>query len=449
MARRTKENDPRPLVHLEVEGRRIPAREGEPLTASLLAAGVEILSRGVKYHRARGPYCLTGRCAHCLVRVDGEPNVAACQVAVRDGMRVERQNAFPSATHDVFTTIDWMYPRGMDHHSLFPGVPVVEKVVAKVARHMAGLGTLPDSAHSRDARYAEHATEVLVVGGGAAGLAAAVEAARAGAEVTLLDDQPEPGTGLLAPLHGGGPSAAWRDEALRALERDGARILSSTFVFGLFREDGSPSQVPWAAARGPKRTLLVVRPRALVLATGANELLPLFPNNDLPGIFGARALATLIERDGVVPGERALVAGDGPEAEAVSGLLRRHGCEIVASVGLEPGPRGHVVRARGRGRLAGAILRMADGTEQKIRIDLMAVAGHRSGFVDLARHAGAEIRFGDGGFFVAADDDGRTRVPGVFACGEVSGRRVPEEAARQGAAAGRAAAAFVREEAPA
>lgn len=447
MARRTKENDPRPLVHLEVEGQRVPAREGEPLTASLLAAGMDILSRGVKYHRARGPYCLTGRCAHCLVRVDGEPNVAACQVPARDGMRVERQNAFPSATHDVFTTIDWMYPRGMDHHSLFPGVPVVEKVVAKVARHMAGLGTLPDSAHSRDARYAEHSTEVLVVGGGGAGLSAALEAARAGAEVTLLDDQPEPGTGLLAPLHGGGPSRAWREEALRELEKNGARILSSTFVFGLFREDGSPAEVPWAAARGPKRTLLVVRPRALVLATGANELLPLFPNNDLPGIFGARALANLIERDGVVPGERALVVGEGPEAEAIGTLLEKVGCEVIASVGQRPGPRGHIVRARGRGRLAGAILQMPDGTEGRVRVDLMAVADHRSGFVDLARHAGAEIRFSDGGFQVVVDEEGATRVAGVYACGEIAGPCPPEEATRQGVRAGRAAASFVREEA--
>lgn len=412
------------------------ARAGEPLTAALLAAGVDLLSRGVKYHRARGPYCLTGRCSHCLLRVDGEPNVTACQTAVRDGMRVERQNAFPSVNVDVFTTIDWMYPRGLDHHSLFPGVPVVEKVVAKVARHMAGLGTLPDTAHAPEARYLEHATEVLVIGGGAAGRSAALEAARAGAEVSLVDDQP---------TFGGGPGPLRREATLRAFEEAGVRRLPDTFVFGLFREGASG--VPWAAARAPERGLLVLRPRALVLATGANELLPLFPNNDLPGIFGARALATLIERDGVVPGERALVVGDGPEAEAIGALLRTAGCEVVATVGLRPGPRGHIVRARGRGRLAGAILQTPDGAERRVRVDLMAIADHRSGYVDLARHAGAEIRFADGGFYVITDDAGRTRVPGVFACGEVAGPCAPEEVARRGSIAGRAAAAFVREEA--
>lgn len=445
MARRRKEDDPRPLVHLEVEGKRVPAREGEPLTAALLASGMDILSRGVKYHRARGPYCLVGRCAHCLMRVDGEPNVAACLVRVRDGMRVERQNAFPSVNVDVFTTIDWMYPRGLDHHSLFPGVPVVEKVVARVARHMAGLGTLPETAHTPEARYLEHEAEVLVVGGGPAGLAAALEAARAGAKTTLIEDQAELGAGLLAPLLRGGPDASWREETLRALVGSGARLLPSSFVFGLFRE-GSKG-VPWAAAKAPHRGLLVVRPRALVLATGANELLPLFPNNELPGIYGARALATLIERDGVVPGERALVVGDGPEAAGIADRLREAGCEVVGVVGLGPGPQGHIVRARGRGSLAGAILQMPDGSEKRIRVDLMAISDHRSGFVDLARHAGAEIRFGEAGFAVVADDVGATRIPGVFACGEVRGRCTTEEAIRQGAAAGRAAAAFVIEEA--
>lgn len=445
MARRRKESDPRPLVHLEVEGRRIPAREGEPLTAALLASDIDILARGVKYHRARGPYCLAGRCAHCLVRVDGEPNVAACQTRVREGMRVERQNAFPSANVDVFTTIDWMYPRGLDHHSLFPGVPVVEKVVAKVARHMAGLGTLPEAAKRPEARYLEHETEVLVIGGGAAGLSAALEAARAGARTTLVDDQPDLGSGLLVPLCGGGPGPSWREETLRALEKADVHLLPASFVFGLFRENAKG--LPWAAARGPERTLLVLRPRALVLATGANELLPLFPNNDLPGIFGARALANLIERDGVVPGERALVVGEGPEAEAIGTLLEKVGCEVVASVGQRPGPRGHIVRARGRGRLAGAILQMPDGTEGRVRVDLMAVADHRSGFVDLARHAGAEIRFSDGGFQVVVDEEGATRVAGVYACGEIAGPCPPEEATRQGVRAGRAAASFVREEA--
>lgn len=447
MARRTKEGDPRRIVHLEVEGQPIPAREGEPLTASLLAAGMEILSRGVKYHRARGPFCLAGRCGQCLVRVDGEANVAACQVKARDGMRVERQNAFPSASHDVFRAIDWVYPRGLDHHTLFPGVPVVEKVVARVARQLAGLGKLPDSEHSAAARHEEHRTDVLVIGAGAAGLAAAVEAARAGARVTLVDDRPEPGTSLIAPLRPGAPTLAWREEALRVLRESGARILSSTFVFGLFFEDGLDARVPWAAARGSDRTLHSLHPRAVVVATGATENLPLFGNNDLPGIFGARALALLLERDGVLPGERALVAGEGPEAEGIAALLRRHGCEVVATVGLEPGPRGHVVRARGRGRLAGAIVQLPDGSEQKLRIDLLAVAGNLSGFVDLARHAGAEIRMSADGFVVVADEAGRTRIPGVFACGEVAGRGSPEEAIRQGSETGRAAAAFARQEA--
>ncbi len=465
-------------IWLNFEGERIPAREGEPVSVSLLAAGVDVFSRAVKYHRARGPFCLSGRCSHCVMRVDGEPNVATCITPAKDGLRIERQNAFPGVDYDVFRTIDWMYPKGLDHHTLFAGVPVVERIVAKVARQMAGLGQLPDAARADGARYLEHQTDVVVVGGGCSGLAAAQAAAAAGAQVTVIDEQPQPGgrlrTGLfgapspaLATLLATGPATPSPDATtpspasaagdvqtppavaptIASFEvMDSAtngppptspiKILSGTFAFGLFQDSGH-----FIAAKAPGNVLLVIRPKAVILATGSTELLAPFANNDLPGIFAGRGLARLVTRDRLLPGRQVVVAGDGDERHAVAALLQEAGATIVAEVGVRPGPVGHLIRARGRARVAGAVIADAMGMQAKVRCDMIAVTDERSAFLDLARHAGAHVEWrSSGGFAVVVDPRGSTGVPGVYACGEITGPCGPAESASQGETAGRAAA---------
>lgn len=422
-------------IWIDFEGERLPAKEGEPIATALLAAGVDVFSRGVKYHRARGAYCLSGRCSHCLMRVDGEPNVTTCTTPTRDGQKIHRQNAFPSVNLDVFATIDWMYPRGLDHHSMFAGVPVVEKVVAKVAREMAGLGTLPDVARADGATYAELETGVLVVGAGPAGLAAARAAAEAGVPTTLIDEQPHPGGRLQTGLPFGLPDG-WVDEQVEAIRNAGGHVLTHSLAFGYYREEG-----PMVAVRTKGRRLLVIRPKATVVAAGASEPLAPFPNNDLPGVYAGRALARMITRDRYLPGTRAVVAGEGPEREALAALLRGNGCEVVATVGLRKGNGPWLVRARGRSGVAGAVLADASGAEKKIRCDLIALAGQSSALVDLARHAGAHVAWKNG-FGVVVDETFATGVPGVFACGEVVGPADGPESVRQGRLAGTHAATF-------
>ena len=133
-----------PEIRIEAFGASIPAYEGETVAAALLA-GKNIFSRSVKYHRPRGPYCLTGRCSHCLTRIGGVPNQFACRTRCTPNRRVEVQNVLGSPKRDALSAIDFLFPRGLDHHEMFAGVPVVEKAVAGVARHLAGLGTLPSA----------------------------------------------------------------------------------------------------------------------------------------------------------------------------------------------------------------------------------------------------------------------------------------------------------------
>jgi sarcosine oxidase subunit alpha len=160
-------------ITLDLEGEALPAVEGEPVACSLIAAGEPVLARSIKYHRARGPYCFSGACSHCLMRVDGVPNVYTCRVPARSGLKLERQNAYPSAKVDVFEAIDWFFPKGLDHHEMFAGVPVAEQVMAKVARQLAGLGLLPASPAPQRPPVQILRTRVAVVGGGAAGLSPA------------------------------------------------------------------------------------------------------------------------------------------------------------------------------------------------------------------------------------------------------------------------------------
>src|SRR5512133_2338189 len=101
-------------VTVRIDGTPYPAREGEPLGAALLAAGIMTLGRSPKYHRPRGAFCLSGSCAGCLLRVDGLPSRPACRTPCHEGLEAETQNAVPSARHDLLGAVDLATPRGLD-----------------------------------------------------------------------------------------------------------------------------------------------------------------------------------------------------------------------------------------------------------------------------------------------------------------------------------------------
>ena len=96
----------------EVEGRAVAAHAGDTVASALIAAGVQVLSRSLKFHRPRTVFCLSGSCGYCLLRIDGRPNTRACQVKAEPGMRCARQNAWPSADYDLLAAADAMFPLG-------------------------------------------------------------------------------------------------------------------------------------------------------------------------------------------------------------------------------------------------------------------------------------------------------------------------------------------------
>ena len=438
-ARRLPDFDRGSAVSLRVEDQPIRAFDRESVAVALHASGARVLSRSLKYHRPRSFFCLEGHCGGCLMRIDGRPNLRACMERAIDGARVEGQNAYPSPSMDVLGAVDWLFPGGMNHHTLMTGSRLLNQVVSKVVRQLSGLGKLPDPrGEDRDSAppiAEEIAPDVLVVGGGPAGLAAATAAASSGAATILCDEQDEPGGHLLTDPRGGPGEARRRSEAAR---RAGVRIASRTTAIGFFPEDGGV-----LALAGSDR-LLCARPRATVYATGGYAQNRPFANNDRPGVLAARAVGRLLCRYGVVPGEKiCLVGGDGVEADyaaALAAALKAAGCEVT----LVDTARETVLGVSGRVWVRALEVADPSGSRRRIPCDLVAVAAPPAPASEAARQHGCrvELRPRAGGFAVVADAEGRTGVDGVFACGDVCGAGGDPAAA--GALAGRAAAAVRR-----
>ncbi|MDA1189836.1 MAG: 2Fe-2S iron-sulfur cluster-binding protein, partial [Chloroflexi bacterium] len=179
-------------VAFTYNGNAVTAFKGDTVASALFASGITIFSRSFKYHRPRGLLCVSGRCANCLVAVDGVPNVRACTEPVREGMAVRSQNAWPNVNFDLASILDrfdWAMPVGF-YYKVFHQPKFLWKLVQPIIRRVGGLGKIDiteDPPH-RHQHVNMHA-DVTVIGGGPAGMSAALAAARDGVRVTLVDEQ--------------------------------------------------------------------------------------------------------------------------------------------------------------------------------------------------------------------------------------------------------------------
>jgi sarcosine oxidase subunit alpha len=402
------------VASIDFEGTEVPIREGDTIAAAIYRGGTRIFSRSFKYHRPRGLYCVGGDCPNCLVTVDGEVNVRACECRAAAGQKVTRQNAWPSADRDALAVIDkmhWALPVGFYYKAgIKPKFawPMIEPMI----RRMAGLGVVDQKDAPRHLERVNFHPDVLVVGAGVAGLSAALAAAGDGRTVMVIDES-EPGA-RIAP-------GATKDRiaALAAEAASNDRITTSwnTPATGLF-------EGPLLIAVCGDETYHV-HPQAIVLACGGREIHRVFKDNDLPGVMLARGAARLAGVHGVKPGDRAVVWAEQPEALEHVATLAAAGVEIaavVASEGLDTSGvtaeviRGEVTAATGRKKLKGVV---AGG--RTIACDLLAI--------------GSEIQANEHLVRLAYD------LP-VTVAGDAAGQGGDlEAAAASGAAAGRAAAA--------
>jgi sarcosine oxidase subunit alpha len=436
----------RQRIHLVVDGERVEADAGEPVAVALAAAGRLVLGRSVKYHRPRGPACFAGRCDGCLMRVDGQPSAMTCRTPARDGMRVETQNVIGSARRDLLAATDWFFPNGMNHHEMFTWNAQVNRMMQKVARRVAGVGTLPDAPLS-PRESPEREVDVLVVGAGPAGLRAASVAASRGLAALVVDEEEEPGGSL-----GYWPASVTLDGATQPGHALARRLLDEALRAGVLLEPRSSAVgifAPWEGVAGapgassadravvavdqPDR-LLRVRPRRVVIATGRHEGASAFVGNDKPGVMSPRAAAVLLAH-GVRVGERVVLVGEGALLEALAVALREAGAEVVGPV-----PEDALARAIGRPSVTACELRL-DGELVRQPCDAIVVAPPTSAVFELAAQVGVETRFVDGAFELVLDADGRTPSPRVRVVGWAAGAAGLEDALAQAERAALAVAA--------
>lgn len=356
-------------------GREIEGQPDDTIASALYRNGRRIFSRSFKYHRPRGLLCCAGNCPNCMMNVDGIPNVRTCIAPAHDGMEVRHQNAYPSLEMDwlsISQRFDWLMPVGW-YYKTFTRQNMWHAAEPWI-RKAAGLGEILPAKASAYEHVWMHAA-MAVIGGGAAGIRAALEAADSGEEVVLVDDQLELG-GKTRYRRGETP----RDSIRKLQSLSNVRILGGCYCFGLYEGNLlavlQPNPHPHAAER-----LIHLRARRVVVATGAYETPLLFPNNDLPGVMLSSAVQRLYRLHGIVPGSRAAIVGDAQRAEEIATDLREAGVSVVASVA----PDG-VIDAVGYGSLKA--IRTRAGS---FSCDLIVVCGPFVPDAGLAAQAGVKL----------------------------------------------------------
>jgi sarcosine oxidase, subunit alpha len=490
-------------VAFRFNGRAFTGFAGDTLASALLANGVRLVGRSFKLHRPRGIFSCGIEEPMGLVDV-GEgasrtPNLRATILDIHEGLAADSVNCWPSVEFDlgaVNGVFSALLPAGFYYKTFkWPNWHLFEPSI----RRMAGLGRAPTGADPD--RYEETSSEadVLVIGGGLAGLAAAEAAASAGADTLLLSASQTLGGAL-----------GWRGDAevatlIEAARRAGVRVLTRTLAFGVYdhnlvcaREDLGPPTEPastssvasglrgGAVAHGPgllRERLWKIRARTIIAAAGAFERPMLFPDNDRPGVMLAGAAEKYALAFGVACGRRVVIAANSDSAYRVAESLQAAGIEVAAVVdrrkeadaravqrrtadwrrehsggradfgeaaGIDAARSGAlgdarifesaaIIRVAGRRGLTSCVVAAADGRETTLECDAILSAGGHAPAVHLHSQAGGKLRWeGEAAMFVP--DGPAPGLVSVGACAGVFDREVAREhAANVGAAAARGA----------
>ncbi|HUQ44861.1 MAG TPA: (2Fe-2S)-binding protein [Candidatus Limnocylindria bacterium] len=416
-ASRIGQRAPQREVEIEFDGARIRAVEGEPVAASLLVAGRGILSRSFRFHRPRGLMCSTGQCGWCECEVDGVPSVRTCRLLARDGLAVRSEHALPSVGRDILGLLDWgsrLAPPTFYHHR-FLRPRFLRKAYLDVLRWFGGRGHLLASrtAWKPGGELRRERVDVVVIGAGTSGLAAAAGARRAGAKVMVLEADVPPFWN--PPAYGAASPGAG--------DHDGMDIRPGTTTLGWY--GGVVGVVD-------RHGTFEVEAGAVVVATGTYERVPLVGGADRPGVLSARLVARLIERHAILPGRRAILVGEAESLAGVGALLARAGASVAG-----PYATASLLAVNGRRRVSG--VRLRDGAGTRVEPADIVVFSDRAPSVELLLQAGAATAGDAAGPSALVDGAGRTSVPGVFAVGGAVG---PAGRQQDAMAAGTEAAAY-------
>lgn len=432
------------------DGRTLEGFAGDTVASALLAAGVRLVARSFRLHRPRGVLSCGVEEPNALVHVRlgsyEEPNVRATLMPLLPDLEIFSQNSWPVLRWDIgelFDLLPKLWSAGFYHKTfLWPSWHTYEPVI----RRAAGIGRIraPDAASGAFTQQ-DIETDVLVCGGGPAGMVAAAECARCGTSVTLLHADSEFGAVTAA--------------ALANKSATSVRIFRNTLALGVFGEKVvvALQELGWGAA-GPHRCLLRIRARSIVIATGSIEQPLVFEHNDRPGIMLAGAVTKYLDDYAVRAGKTIVLVTNNDESYAALERWRDGGITVAAVVDsrARPGLAARSVVARlsvphitdprhlsVKGRLAVRRIEIRDdsGRLRQIACDLVAVSGGWIPNVHLYSQALGELRY-EAGLHAYAPDSG---APGVYAVGGAAGLLDTNATHEHAISVGQAAAAYARD----
>ncbi len=454
-------------LSFQLDGRTISGFRGDTLASAIFASGLRLIGRSFKYHRPRG---LLGAGVEepngLLTLGEGgrrEPNIPSTTTELVDGIVARRQNAWPSVELDLMamnSLASPLFSAGFYYKTFMGPRRGSWMFYEPLIRRAAGLG---EATYERDPdRYDTRRDfcDVLVIGSGPAGLAAAIAAGRSGARTVLAEQDFELGGSLLSEPSDS-PAEAWRKARLGELEAmANVRIMRRTSAQGLY--DGSAVVLlerrehlrPDPAKGEARQIVTTMQAKAIVFATGSVERPLVFGDNDRPGIMLASAVRTYFNRYAIAPGKRAVIATDNDSAyrtafdlaqqgigvtiadlrsavaEEIRTACSRGGIEIVHGVAVS-----QVIGSRGINEVE--LTPLAAGSGQRRPCDVLGMSGGWSPAVHLTSHTGIKpIYRADIAAFVPGG-----YAPNHMAAGAVTGEFSTANAVRDGAAAGAKAAA--------
>ena len=399
------------MINFTFDGKAYQAREGDTLAAALLRNGIGLVGRSFKYHRPRGIMTAGVEEPNALVTIgEGgrtEPNTRATDVFVYEGLVAKSQNRWPCLSFDIGAVLGLAAPvlSAGFYYKTFFGSAKRWIFYEHFIRKAAGLGDAPTKADPD--RFSQRAAfcDVLVVGAGPAGLAAALEAAVAGKRVILVEQDTILGASLVRDPQELG--AAWIDATAARIRAAGGRILTRTTASGYWEHDlltltqriAEPGQVP---ANGVAQRLSHVRAGEVILATGSIERPMAFAHNDRPGVMLSQAVRTYARRFGVVPGKRVVIATNNDDAYKTAQALQAAGAEVVAILDARPAPAGAnsgfpvhnnaiPVSTKGARHCLKSVTAFVDSQAQSWHADLLAVSGGFTPVVHLHMQAGGTL----------------------------------------------------------
>ena len=415
-------------LRFSFNGRPLQGVQGDTLASALLANGVRVVARSFKFHRPRGIYSAGVAEPSALLEVGSgarrTPSVRATLTPLHDGLESRTQLGWPSVDFDLWRVLDLISPvfsAGFYYKTFMaPSWHFYERLI----RGLAGLGRAPDAADPDRYELQNAHTDVLVIGGGVAGLAAAQAAMQAGARVILVEQNVMLGGEAAwngATLRDAGSEESASDWISATAATLGAcadvRVLTSTTALGYYDSDVVTcvqTTLPDAIRPNlPRERYWIIRAAQVVIATGALEQPLVFCHNDRPGIMLAGAVREYLCRHGVAAGHRVALATNNDSVYPLAHELRAAGVTVVAVIDSRetvPGELAHALGAadirliagalpidsRGHGALDGVCIAPVDaprGHRQWLACDALGISGGFSPTLHLHAQSGGKLRY--------------------------------------------------------